>query len=45
MGSHFYSPVGLDIGGGSPAEIALAVAADMSAIKYKKNEIRHMRDR
>lgn len=43
--SHLYSPVGLDIGGASPQEIALSVAAEMSAIKYKKNKIRHMRDR
>lgn len=42
--SHLYSPVGLDIGGASPPEIALSVAAEMSAIKYGKNEIRHMRD-
>lgn len=42
--SHLYSPVGLDIGGASPEEIALSVAAEISAIKYGKNEIRHMRD-
>ncbi|NWH06256.1 XdhC family protein [Desulfobacter latus] len=43
--SHLYSPVGLDIGGASPEEIALSVAAEISAFKYGKNEIRHMRDR
>lgn len=43
--SHLYSPVGLDIGGASPEEIALSVAAEISAVKYRKNKIRHMRDR
>lgn len=43
--SHLYSLVGLDIGGASPEEIALSVAAEISAVKYGKNEIRHMRDR
>ena len=43
--SHLYSPVGLDIGGASPEEIALSVAAEISAVKHGKNEIRHMRDR
>jgi xanthine dehydrogenase accessory factor len=35
--SHLYSPIGLDIGGPSPAEIALATAAEMLAVKYGKN--------
>ena len=39
------SPVGLDIGGASPPEIALSVAAEISTIKYRKNKIRHMRER
>jgi xanthine dehydrogenase accessory factor len=43
--SHLYSPVGLDIGGASPEEIALSIAAEISAVKHGKNEIRHMRDR
>lgn len=32
-------------GGASPEEIALFVAAEISAVKHGKNEIRHMRDR
>lgn len=43
--SHFYSPVGLDIGGESPADIALSVAAEISAVKYERREISHMRNR
>jgi len=41
--SNFYSPIGLDTGGGSPAEIAISIAAEMLAIEYKKTGHKHMR--
>lgn len=41
--SHFYSPIGLDTGGGSPAEIAISIAAEMLAVGYQKEGHKHMR--
>lgn len=40
---HFYSPIGLDTGGGSPEEIAVSIAAEMLTIMYDKKGHRHMR--
>ncbi len=42
--SNFYSPIGLDTGGGSPQEIAVAIAAEMLTVKYKKEGHKHLRD-
>ena len=41
---NFYSPIGLDTGGGSPEEIAISIAAEMLAIGYNKEGHRHMRE-
>ncbi|MFO7612573.1 MAG: XdhC/CoxI family protein [Clostridia bacterium] len=41
--ANLYSPVGLDTGGGSPAEIAVSIAAEILAVDYKKAGHRHMR--
>lgn len=40
---NFYSPIGLDTGGGSPEEIAISIAAEMLAIGYNKKGHKHMR--
>jgi len=42
--SNFYSPIGLNTGGGSPAEIAISIAAEMLAVEYGKEGHNHLRD-
>ena len=42
--SHFYSPIGLNLGGGSPAEIAVSITAEILAIYHQKKTIQHMRE-
>lgn len=42
--SGFYSPIGLDIGGGSPEEIAISIAAELLAVHHGRTTIRHMRE-
>ena len=34
--SNFYSPIGLDIGGTTPQEIAIAIIAELQSIRYEK---------
>ncbi len=41
---NFYSPIGLDTGGGSPEEIAISIAAEILAIGYGKEGHNHMRE-
>ncbi len=41
---NFYSPIGLDTGGGSPEEIAVSIAAEILAIGYNKTGHNHMRE-
>jgi|LGVF01.2.fsa_nt_gb xanthine dehydrogenase accessory factor len=41
--SKVYAPIGVDIGGSTPAEIALAILAEIQAVKYNKS-IPFMRD-
>ncbi len=38
-----YTPVGLDIGGPSPDEIAISVISELQAIRYDKKGHKHMR--
>ena len=42
--SNFYSPIGLNLGGGSPEEIAISIASELLAIEHDKTEIKHMRE-
>jgi xanthine dehydrogenase accessory factor len=37
-----YTPVGLNIGGASPDEIAISIIAELQAIRYNKNGHKHM---
>lgn len=43
--SNFYSPVGLDTGGGSPEEIAISISAEILAVSNNKTNHKHMRER
>ncbi|WP_243116353.1 XdhC family protein [Fonticella tunisiensis] len=37
-----YAPVGLDIGGTSPQEIAISIVSEIQALRYKKEGQKHM---
>lgn len=36
---NLFSPIGLQIGGNSPHEIAISIAAEMQSVMYNKNNI------
>ncbi len=42
--SHFYSPIGLAIGGSSPEAIAISIASEILALHHDKTSIQHMRE-
>jgi xanthine dehydrogenase accessory factor len=42
--SYFYSPIGLDTGGGSPEEIAISIASEILAVSNNKKGHKHMRE-
>ncbi|MDO9628901.1 MAG: XdhC/CoxI family protein [Acholeplasmataceae bacterium] len=42
--SNFYSPIGLDLGGGSPEDIAISISAEILAIYHEKEGHKHMRE-
>lgn len=43
--TNFYSPIGLDIGGNSPEEIAISISGEMLSIYYGKSETNsHLRE-
>jgi xanthine dehydrogenase accessory factor len=44
-GPDVYAPIGLDLGGDTPGEIALAIAAQILAVKHRKADLPHYRDR
>jgi len=42
--SFFYSPIGLDVGGNSPEEIAISIASEILAVSHGKEGHHHMRE-
>jgi len=42
--TNHYAPIGIDTGGGSPAEIAISIGAEILAVYYNKTGNKHMRD-
>lgn len=42
--SKVYTPIGLNIGGESPEEIALSIMAEIQAVKYKKKDVTFMKE-
>lgn len=40
----FYSPIGLDLGGGSPEEIAISITSEILAVSNNKKGHRHLRE-
>lgn len=42
--NNFYSPIGLDIGGGSPEEIAISIVSEILAVSHNKKGHYHMRE-
>ncbi|MFA5036865.1 MAG: XdhC/CoxI family protein [Candidatus Izemoplasmatales bacterium] len=42
--SRFYSPVGLDLGGNTPEEIAISISSEMLAVSHSKIGHAHMRE-
>ncbi len=41
---NFYSPIGLDIGGESPEEIAISIASEILAVYHNKSGHKHMKN-
>jgi xanthine dehydrogenase accessory factor len=44
-GANLYAPIGLDLGGGSPAAIALAIAAELLGVLHGRGGLPHCRAR
>lgn len=42
--ANFYSPIGLDLGGGSPEEIAISICSEILMIHHDKKKLQHLRD-
>ncbi|PKM39740.1 MAG: hypothetical protein CVV03_12580 [Firmicutes bacterium HGW-Firmicutes-8] len=40
-----YSPIGLDIGGESPEEIAISIIAEIQSLRYDKNGNKHLSEK
>ena len=43
IGENIFSPIGLDIGGGSPAEIAVSITAEIQGVLHGKKNLPHCR--
>ena len=44
-GPNLFAPIGLDVGGGSPAAIAVAIAAELLGVVHEKTDLPHCRTR
>jgi xanthine dehydrogenase accessory factor len=44
-GPNLYAPIGLDVGGGSPSQIAVAIAAELLGVLHEKSDLPHCRNR
>ncbi len=42
--TNFYSPIGLNLGGGSPEEIAISITSEILAVSHQKENHNHMRE-
>lgn len=42
--NNFYSPIGLDLGGGAPEDIAISITAEILALHFDKKGQKHMRE-
>ncbi len=42
--TNFYSPIGLNLGGGSPEEIAISITSEILAVSHNKKRLSHMRE-
>jgi xanthine dehydrogenase accessory factor len=45
IGDRFYNPIGLDLGGESPEEIALSIVAEAQAVLNAREEVVHLKGR
>jgi len=43
--SYFYSPIGLELGGGSPEDIAISIVGEILAVHHDIKQVRHMREK
>jgi len=44
-GSNIFTPIGLDLGGNSPGEIAVSIASEILGISNHKRDLPHCRRR
>ncbi|NLN80333.1 MAG: XdhC/CoxF family protein, partial [Erysipelotrichia bacterium] len=42
--SNFYAPIGLQLGGNSPEDIAISISSEILAVYHDKQDIKHMRE-
>lgn len=42
--SNFYSPIGLNLGGNTPEDIAISISSEILSVFHGRDDIKHMRD-